>query len=225
VDGSLSSTPGAARALAANLDATRLNFSSPFPLHSGELILVAAALGAIAGLSFFFHGFSLLQQRWPAPVHRPVKTSASNTGSAEAATSSEAKISDSAAAETRSARPEVIKLTPQEPVEASSASMTQQGRIAAALLKAGIPSPATWSNQSMQVTVRVEEQSARPAQTSEADVSRVLQQGANASEFRIPALNSDATRASTWKVTAMIWGGPALTLSCIYILASRLGWL
>jgi cytoskeletal protein RodZ len=202
-----------------------LNFPSPFPLHSGELILVAAALGAIAGLSFFFHGFSLLQQRWPSPLHRPMKASASNTGSTEAAKSSEAEISDSAQTETRSARPEVIKLTPQEPVEVSSASMTQQGRIAAALLKAGIPSPATWTNESMQVTVRVEEQSARPAHTSEADVSRVLQQGANASEFRIPALNQDAARTSSWRATAMIWGGPALTLTCIYILASRLGWL
>jgi len=225
VDASLCSNPGAARGFAANLDATGLNFSSPFSLHSGELILVAAALGAIAGLSFFFHGFSLLQQRWPSPVHRPVKTPASNPGSTEVAASSGAETSDRAPTETRSARPEVIQLTPQEPVEISSASMTQQGRIAAALLKAGIPSPATWSNESMQVTVRVEEQSARPAPTSEADVSRVLQQGANASEFRIPALNPDATRTSTWKATAMIWGGSALSLSCIYILASRLGWL
>jgi hypothetical protein len=202
-----------------------LNFSLPFSLHSGELILIASALGAVAGLSLFFHGFSLLQQRWPSPVHRPVKTSASNTGATEAAKSSQAEISDSAQTETRGARPEVIKLTPQEPAEVSSASMTQQGRIAAALLKAGIPSPATWSHESMQVTVRVEEQSATPAQPSEAEVSRVLQQGANASEFRIPALNQNAARTSSWRATAMIWGGPALTLTCIYILASRLGWL
>ena len=57
------------------LDATRLNFSLPFSLHSGDVLLIAAALGAIAGLSFFFHGFSLLQQRWPVPIHRSVKLS------------------------------------------------------------------------------------------------------------------------------------------------------
>jgi hypothetical protein len=102
--------------------------------------------------------------------------------------------------------------------------MTQQGRIAAALLKAGIPSPATWSNENMQVTVRVEEHTPKPAATKE-EVSRVLQQGANASEFHIPALNPSASHRSTWKTTLMIWGGPALTLTCIYILASRLGWL
>jgi hypothetical protein len=194
-------------------------------LHSGEILLIAAALGAIAGLAFFFHGFSLLQQRWPSPVRRPIKASVPNPNSVEVAQASESKSAESATNETRSSRAEIIKLTPQEPVEISSASMTQQGRIAAALLKAGVPSPATWSNQSMQVTVRVEEQSAKPAPPKEDEVSRVLQQGATASEFRIPALNPEAARASNWKATVMIWGGPALTLTCIYVLASRLGWL
>jgi len=206
------------------LDATRLNFSLPFSLHSGELILIASALGAIAGLSLFFHGFSLLQQRWPTPIHRPVKTTSSAT-STESAKAPDAKAADASTAESRSSRAEVIKLTPQEPLEVSSASMTQQGRIAAALLKAGIPSPATWSHESMQVTVRVEEQPAKPAPTNEAEVSRVLQQGATASEFHIPALNSEAAHPASWKSNLMIWGGPALTLTCIYILASRLGWL
>jgi hypothetical protein len=105
--------------------------------------------------------------------------------------------------------------------------MTQQGRIAAALLKAGVPSPATWSHESIQVTVRVEDRStSKPTPTTEAEVSRVLQQGATASEFRIPTLNPTAPRhASNWKATLMIWGGPALALACIYIMAAHLGWL
>jgi len=206
-------------------DATGLNFSLPFSVHSGELILIASALGAVVGLSLFFHGFSLLQQRWPTPIHRPVRSPASGPSSPESANAPEAKTADTSTTESRSSRAEVIQLTPQEPIEVSSASMTQQGRIAAALLKAGIPSPATWSHESMQVTVRVEEQAAQPASTKEAEVSRVLQQGATASEFRIPALNPEAARGSSWKATVMIWGGPALTLTCIYLLASRLGWL
>jgi hypothetical protein len=212
-------------AFRSRLDASRLNLSLPFSLHSGVVLLIAAAVGAIAGLSLFFHGFSLLQQRWPVPIHRPAKVSLPGSTLDETATA--AKTADSTIGEVRSSRPEVIKLTPQEPVDASSASMTQQGRIAAALLKAGIPSPATWTHESMQVTVRVEDRStSQPVPTTEADVSRVLQQGANASDFRIPALNQTPPRhASNWKATVMIWGGPALALACIYIMAAHLGWL
>ena len=209
------------------LDASRLNFSLPFSLHSGDVLLIAAALGAIAGLSLFFHGFSLLQQRWPAPIHRPIKASAPPATAHQNSNASEVKSLATAGGEPRSSRAEVIKLTPQEPVEATSASMTQQGRIAAALLKAGIPSPATWTHESMQVTVRVEDRStSQPTPTTEAEISRVLQQGATASDFRIPALNPTGARhASNWKATLMIWGGPALALACIYIMAAHLGWL
>jgi hypothetical protein len=207
------------------LDATRLNFSLPLSLHSGDVLLIAAALGAIAGLSLFFHGFSLLQQRWPVPIHRPAKPTAPATN--QDSNAPEVGSATKASSEQRSSRAEIIKLTPQEPVDASSASMTQQGRIAAALLKAGIPSPATWTHESMQVTVRVEDRStSKPNPTTEAEVSRVLQQGANASDFRIPALNQTGSHhASHWEATMMIWGGPALALVCIYILAARLGWL
>jgi E3 Ubiquitin ligase len=35
----------------------------------------------------------------------------------------------------------------------------------------------------------------------------------------------DLVRALNWKSTACIWGGPALTVACVYILAFTLGWL
>jgi hypothetical protein len=206
-----------------------LNVSLPFSLHSGNVLLIVAALGAVAGLSLFFHGFSLLQQRWPTPVHRPAKiavppvtTTADTPGNKETSSGADGPIR-----ETRSARSEVIKLTPHDNGEISSASMTQQGRIAAALLKAGIPSPATWSTGTTHTTVRTEDPVPRqPSPATDAEVSRVLQQGATASEFRIPALNQTAPRhPSNWEATLMIWGGPALTLACIYILAAHLGWL
>lgn len=202
--------------------------------------MIAAALGAIAGLAFFFHGFSLLQQRWPAPVLRPTKSPANTTttttltaATLTAATTEVSAGSGDTSRESRSTRAEVIKLTPHEGNEISSASMTQQGRIAAALLKAGVPSPATWSTEPVHTSVRVDEQStSRQSSNTEsstasgAEVSRVLQQGATASAFRIPGLDQTTPRhASTWKPTLMIWGGPALTLACIYLLVSRLGWL
>ena len=189
-------------------------------------MLIAAALGAIAGLTLFFHGFSLLQQRWPSPTYRPAKPSPPTLTATQAESTSEPQNTAAARNEPRSSRAEVIKLTPQDSGELGSVSMTQQGRIAAALLKAGVPSPATWSNESVQVTVRMTEQSAKPSPAPDTEVSRVLQQGATASQFRIPALNTTAQcHASNWKATLMIWGGPALTLTCIYILAARLGWL
>jgi hypothetical protein len=202
-----------------------LNVSLPFSLHPGNVLLIAAALGAIAGLSLFFHGFSLLQQRWPAPVHRPAKITAQ---AVTIPTPDPPGGTGTPARETRSARSEVIQLTPHEGGEISSASMTQQGRIAAALLKAGVPSPATWSTESTHASVRVADPLAntQPSSASDAEISRVLQQGATASEFRIPALNqSTPGHSSHWKATLMIWGGPALTLACIYILAAHLGWL
>ena len=103
--------------------------------------------------------------------------------------------------------------------------MTQQGRIAAALQKAGVPSPATWSTDDDRIvgTKHPHTSQNQPA-SSEAEVSRVLQQGANASAFRIPALNPN-TSSSNRKATVLIWGGPTLTLGCIYYLVAHLGWL
>lgn len=210
-------------------DATGLNFSLPFSLHSSEVVLIAAALGAVAGLAFFFHGFSLLQQRWPVPIHRPTKAAAHavTTTTLNTTVDTPSGPGDTPTRDPR-ARAEVIKLTPHEGEEISSASMTQQGRIAAALLKAGVPSPATWSSEPVHTAVRVEEPSANKESdsASDAEVSRVLQQGATASAVRIAGLNQAAPRhTSNWKPTLMIWAGPALTLACIYVLASRLGWL
>jgi hypothetical protein len=198
-------------------------------LHSGELLLIVAALGTIAGLSLFFHGFSLLQQRWPVPAHRAAKSAAHAVTTTRLTTTAETPSAseDTTAPESRR-RAEVIKLTPHDSGEISSASMTQQGRIAAALLKAGVPSPATWSTEPVHTAIRVDEPPAsNPNSTaSDSEVSRVLQQGATASAVRIAGLNQSApSHASRWKPTLMIWGGPALTLGCIYLLASRLGWL
>lgn len=196
---------------------SRLSLPLPFSSHLGDLLMIAAALGAIAGIFCFFHGFSLLQQRWPSSVHRPLKPSTSSAPTAAQKTPPEP-----------TKRAQIIQLTPQESGELSAASMTQQGRIAAALLKAGVPSPATWSTDSDRTAVRTKDPLAgeNPSASSDAEVSRVLQQGATASAFRIPALGPNAPRnSSNWKATGMIWGGPALTLACIYFLVAHLGWL
>jgi hypothetical protein len=176
--------------------------------------MVFAALGAIAGLFFFFHGFSRLQeQRFSAArvLTTPVRTPA-------------AAASKSSDALKRTSH-EVIQLSPVEMQPNASESMTQQGKIAAALLRAGIPNPVTWADHDAHNEVRVVDEPEREqiAASKDVDVPRVLQQKSNAPALQLPT--RDQNRAADRKTSLMIWGGPALTLVCIYILAAHFGWL
>jgi len=120
---------------------------------------------------------------------------------------------------------EVIQLSPSESQPNDSASMTQQGKIAAALLKAGIPNPVTWSSHN-EVRVIDPPGELGPSATKQAeDVSRVLQQGATAEPVILPSFQQTKRHSVNWKTNLMIWGGPSLTLACIYVLAAHFGWL
>ncbi len=35
----------------------------------------------------------------------------------------------------------------------------------------------------------------------------------------------EVVKSLAWKATLMIWGGPLLTLACVYFLALQWGWL
>jgi hypothetical protein len=103
--------------------------------------------------------------------------------------------------------------------------MTQQGKIAAALLRAGIPNPVTWAKQHAPNEVRLEDEleNEKETGTKDVDVSRVLQQKSNAPALQLPTRDQNPT--ADRMTSLMIWGGPALTLACIYILAAHFGWL
>jgi E3 Ubiquitin ligase len=132
---------------------------------------------------------------------------------------------------TRRSAPEVIRLsTGDTPV--SSASMTSQGKIAAALMKAGITSPAAWavagvteptdptrtSGTAVAATTALETFDPHPAVT--------LQKGTHEPTFLISwRSQKEIVKSLGWKSAAMIWGGPALTLLCVYILALHLHWM
>jgi hypothetical protein len=121
--------------------------------------------------------------------------------------------------------------------------MTQQQKIAAALIKAGIGSPAAWavagvspqaavqatSSLSAAVGTSLAEDEARGPETSETyDLHPpvVLMKGSHDPTFFI-SWRSQRDLISTlgWKSTLMIWGGPALTLVCVYILLAHFNWL
>jgi hypothetical protein len=193
----------------------RLSSFLPFSVTFSGVLMVFAALGAMAGLFFFFHGFSRLQEhRFSAarvvtknPVRVPPPTPAK-----------------SADASKRNSH-EVIQLTPLETQANGSESMTQQAKIAAALLRAGIPNPVTWADHHGQNEIRVvdEPESESAPAAKDVDVSRVLQQKSNAPALQLPT--RDQKYGVDRQTSLMIWGGPALTLACIYILASHFGWL
>jgi hypothetical protein len=128
----------------------------------------------------------------------------------------------------QNAQPEVIRLsTNSGPMRA--ADMTQQQKVAAALARAGITSPAAWAAAGMMDSaVRVE---AAPKSGNEGGPQSssgngfdphpavVLTKGTNNKTFLISwRSQQDLASSLGWKCTLMIWGGPALSLLCLYFL-------
>ncbi len=126
----------------------------------------------------------------------------------------------------------------------SAAEMTQQGKIAAALLKAGIRNPAAWSaagikNPAAAVAVANGRPlasvpasagtSARPAPAPEQfdlQPKVVLMKGENDPTLFISWRSQREVVSSLgWKSIAYIWGGPALTLISVYVLLAHMAWL
>ena len=110
---------------------------------------------------------------------------------------------------------------------------TQQAKIADALTKAGITSPAAWAaagiNQTHAATVTSAGSAAAAVLAPEQfdlHPPTVLMKGARSPAFYISWRSQrDVVRSLGWKSALMIWGGPALTLLCVYILAGEFGWL
>jgi hypothetical protein len=131
---------------------------------------------------------------------------------------------------------EVIRLSPEKKAVAS-ADLTQQGKIAAALVKAGVTAPAAWAaagikdpasamaasdaNSSAAATATAPELS-----TLDLHPKVVLMKGENDPTFLISWRSQrDVVSSLGWKSTACIWGGPALVLLSVYVLLLRMGWL
>lgn len=113
-------------------------------------------------------------------------------------------------------------------------AQTQQEKIAAALVKAGISNPAAWSVAlhphptaavQIQSTTVVEQQT---GETQDFDLHPpvVLMQGTNQPAFFISWRSQRAVVQSLgWKSTLMIWGGPAVALLSLYFLLAYFDWL
>jgi hypothetical protein len=112
---------------------------------------------------------------------------------------------------------EVIKL-PSTQESAASTGMTQQEKVAAALLKAGISNPAAWA------AAGIARGNASGTKVSESGVdgydaqpATVIMKGKNQSTFLISWRSQrEIARSLGWKCALMIWGGPALAVLSLY---------
>jgi hypothetical protein len=114
--------------------------------------------------------------------------------------------------------------------------MTQQQKIAAALLRAGIGSPAAWaaagvspqaavqggSSAAPAVAISAESPEENSLQSFDLHPPVVLMKGSHDPTFFISWRSQrDLIATLGWKSTLMIWGGPALTLVCVYLLLAH----
>jgi hypothetical protein len=129
--------------------------------------------------------------------------------------------------------PEVVRLS-NTVAPAKAADMTQQQKIAAALTKAGITSPAAWAaagvvdSSALSGEPGSSANAAAAAAPAQFDLhpSVVLMKGSNNPAFFISwHSQKDVVQSLGWKSATMIWGGPLLTLLSVYILLLSFGWL
>lgn len=111
---------------------------------------------------------------------------------------------------------------------AASPEATQ--KLSAALVKAGITSPAAWAVAGVNTAVVAAPAAnlAAPGATGQFDQHPpvVIMKGSHNPAFFISWRSQRAVVGSlSWKSTLMIWGGPALTLFCVYLVAAQFGWL
>lgn len=139
-----------------------------------------------------------------------------------------------------SASARVIHLSPDAP-PTKATEMTQQEKIAAALLKAGISSPAAWTAANVTPSAAVVNSDPNGLSLSSAQHGGtnsqpqldgfdprppvVLMKGKNNPTFLISWRSQrDLARSLGWKCILMIWGGPALSLLCLYALHILTHW-
>ncbi|MGH9529167.1 MAG: GIDE domain-containing protein [Terriglobales bacterium] len=121
-----------------------------------------------------------------------------------------------------------------------SSGMTKQGKVASALVKAGITNPAAWAAAgvmdmgspktmpSLQSATSAISGGAAAVRTAlepfDFHPATVLMEGTRNSAFYISWRSQrDVVKSLGWKSALMIWGGPALTVISVYVLSTYFG--
>jgi len=183
--------------------------------------MIPVVAGALLGLYFLVQGCVLLQRGTGSPTAKtPMLTERVGTSS---------NLSTQGKEPSPWSTREVIQLSPDSGAPGTN---TQQGKIAAALLKAGVPSPASWitsGDRSHATVAAADEPAVRKAapgnlvQSLDFNASNALKSANSAAPH--PFSGSASVQSFQWKPAVMIWGGPILTLACLYIVALHFGWL
>ena len=133
---------------------------------------------------------------------------------------------------------EVIRLS--SPSAATLAGeMTLQQKMATGMTKAGIVNPAAWRAAGATSGMNPGTAAAAPSSGDARGLTTenvdeefdlhppvVLMRGThNPAFFMSWRSQRDVVKALSWKSTLLIWGGPALTLLCVYVLLDYLKWL
>jgi hypothetical protein len=188
-----------------SLTASPTAWNASFTGSGGATVRTALSLGIGAGTGF--SGLSLSGGLQHDPAFDPIYDKAISTA-------------------------RVTRLSP-DPAPTKAADMTQQQKISAALMQAGIASPAAWA--AAHVTPSGAAVSSDPNRSAPDDSTQsqpqptappdefdphppvVLMKGKNNPTFLISWRSQrDLARSLGWKCTLMIWGGPALSLLCLY---------
>jgi hypothetical protein len=133
--------------------------------------------------------------------------------------------------------PEIVRLS-DGAAPSTTAEMTQQARIAAALNKAGIQKPEAWTAAGVKYRTEAVQPAPQLTQVSVNEnnpgVTRahpdfdltppiLLMKGENNPVFLISwCSQQDFVRSLAWKSAAMVWGGGALAVLGIYVLMAQL---
>lgn len=137
-------------------------------------------------------------------------------------------------ASTRDQAPEGIALRSGHNQLAPAGTVAQPEKVIAALTKAGITNPAAWAAAGVSAAVVASPAANSASATGAAPALEkfdlrppvVLMKGKHDPAFFISWRSQrNVVKSLSWKSTLMIWGGPALTLLCIYILAWHFDWL
>jgi hypothetical protein len=207
---------------------TTVNSFLPFHLSSANALTIVSFFGALIGLYLFFCGFSLLHRASPPRVNAPKVPASLAMTSITTTTTYTTQGSDTL---TRDTHREIIRLSPSGDEPGPAVSLSQQGKIAAALLRAGISNPASWSTPPGGVPVSVktknlqarEDRTTHPRQALDRKTSKVLKSSVDDRTLCI----SRRTRVHTSnrQPAFMLWGGALLALASIYAITAQLGWL
>jgi hypothetical protein len=132
-------------------------------------------------------------------------------------------------------RQEIVRLSSSAPQYSDVSEMTQQQKIAAALSKVSLDSSAvlalgnaaqSTSNWGRRTNSGNSSASALLEEEFDMTPKVLLMQGTNNSAFYISWRSQREVVATLgWRAALYIWGGPALTLICVYLLAAHFNWL